>query len=158
MTRGFSFVEAMISMSVLVVLLSGIYMLLGTGSLTYSLEAGLIELQQDMRGAMDTITRELRQASVGNISSIDDYPNNVTFNTNNETGIRYYHDAVNNRLVRADASGATRIIGNSISDITFDQSSRLINVQLTGEKPVTTFAGVRNITSILEEKVTLRND
>ena len=61
--RGFTLTELLVSMAMLGMILGGVYTLQQQGLYSYQMGAAKVEAQQNARGAMDLMIRELRSAT-----------------------------------------------------------------------------------------------
>jgi len=107
-------------------------MILIAGDSAYTLDAGLLSLQQQARSSMVRMTRELRNATSDNIPAGG--AANVTFTTPTSAGIQYFRDA--NNLIRQSPPGTAdtqQIMSNFASGLNFskDLPTGLITIDLT---------------------------
>lgn len=162
--RAFTLIEILISVFILSVVFSGVYMFLNMGEITYSADMGLLELHQQTRQAMYWMVGELRQTT--GIPDISSNGERITFNTFTASGIQYYRDATQNQIIREYPTGTPRILCNYITSLSFccwhdttsscDTScsdSNLVKIQLNADK---TIKG-GGLSSSLKEQVRLRN-
>jgi len=70
--RGFTLTELLVAMAVLGVIMAGVMTFIWSGQHSYSMGAGKIEAQQNMRVALDLMIREIRDA--GNDPSKGGFP------------------------------------------------------------------------------------
>ena len=150
--KGFSLVEAMISVTILSFILLVAYGILTTGNTVYSRDSALLDMQQQVRNGMDRIVREVRESSTQTITVIDANNYKITFTTPNETNIMYYRSGTN--LVREYPANTIKIVASNIAFLKFVLSTKLLNVQLRGD---TTVNGGTTISFPLTENVRLRN-
>lgn len=162
--RAFTLIEALISIFVLSVILSGIYMFLNLGDMTYNTDMGLLDLHQQARQAMYWIVSELREAT--QIEDISSDGRSITFDTVTAGGVQYYHNTTDNQVIREYPVGTERILCNYIASLSFccwheDTStcnttcsdSNLVKIQLNANKSVKG----RTLSFSLNEQVRLRN-
>ncbi len=114
--RAFTLVEILISTVILSIFMVGIYLILNTGETTYYTDTGLVIVQQQARLAMDKMIQELRKAKPNTVSTDGARMN---FDTAAETGISYYRDTANNRLIREHLPDPNKTAGNYITGLTF---------------------------------------
>ena len=169
--RGFTLVEILVSVIILGFLITGIYRVLNIGRMTYTSDLGWMDLHQNARRSTDWMVRELREGAPSAIN-ISGGNSQITFNTPNETGIIYYFDSGNNRIMREFPTSTYRILANNISSLSFCcwrdtdsdgvddtcdtdcSTSHLLEIQLTADK---TALG-RDLSLPLKVKVHLRNE
>jgi type IV pilus assembly protein PilW len=133
--EGFTLVELMVSMSIGMVILAAVTTTFMSQTRIYNAQEQINEMQQNARGALDIITREVKMAGYN--------PNGATFvgvtysttqlmiqadldssggisasSTANET-ITYAYDAANNRITRTVGSGSAQVLAEHISGFTF---------------------------------------
>jgi hypothetical protein len=119
---GFTFVEVLFSTLILSLVIGGIYGVVSVGNMTYDTDLGLLDLQQNARRAMAWMVRELREGIGPGINptsvAISSGGSQISFDTPNESGIIYYLDSNNDRLIRQyQVSQIT--LANNISNLNF---------------------------------------
>lgn len=149
MKKGFTLVEVMVSLSILSLMIVGIYGVLNTGNVTYYKSIGLLELQQQTRQAMSAITRELREAT--NVSPTGT-STSVTFDTPDESNVQCYLDTAENQIIRRGATD--KILANDISSLSFNYTSPIVQIQIGAEKTVVN----NDLSFSLNGTVRLRNE
>ena len=134
-SEGFTLVELMVSMSIGMVILAGVTTTFMSQTRIYNAQEQINEMQQNARGALDIITREVKMAGynpngasfVGVTYSstqlmiqadLDSSGGISTGSTANER-ITYAYDAANNRITRAVGSGTAQALAEHISAFTF---------------------------------------
>lgn len=172
--KAFTLVEVLVSIAILGFLIAGIFGVLNIGTMTYNTNLGRLDLQQNARQAMYWMVRELREASAGEVNieprvdSLGNY-DRITFNTPNESSIRYYRDGedidgnnIGTQIIREYPAGTYRILANDIHSLSFSLSGDVVESQLTAKKTVRRRdlcfpAPCQNPPKTLKEKVRLRN-
>jgi type IV pilus assembly protein PilW len=133
--EGFTLVELMVSMGIGMVILAAVTTTFMSQAKIYNAQEQVNEMQQNARGVLDIITRELKMAGYK--------PNGGTFNgvtysttqlmvqadldssgaistssTANEQ-ITYIYDGANQRITRAVGTGGAQILADNITAFTF---------------------------------------
>jgi type IV pilus assembly protein PilW len=133
--NGFTLVELLVSMSIGMVLLAAVTTTFMSQTRIYNAQEQVNEMQQNARGALDIITREVKMAGYN--------PNGVSFlgvtysttqlmiqadldssgaistsSTANEQ-IIYAYDAANDRITRAVGSGSAQVLAEHIAAFDF---------------------------------------
>ncbi|MDD5431368.1 MAG: prepilin-type N-terminal cleavage/methylation domain-containing protein [Candidatus Omnitrophica bacterium] len=153
--KGFTLLEALISVLIFSFLIVGIYATLTVGEKTFNEGNVLLMLQQNTRRAMDTMVKELREALNPTLAGsivITPTGNQITFSTIGRAGISYY--VLNNQLVREFPAGTIRVVGNNVANLLFIQNSHILTIGLT-ESLV--YRGGRTLQFPLREEINLRN-
>ena len=132
---GFTLVELMVSMGIGMVILAAVTTTFMSQTRIYNAQEQINEMQQNARGALDIINREVKMAGYNpNGASflgvtysttqlmiqadLDSTPGIDVSITPNER-ITYAYDATNNRITRAVGSGSAQILAEHISAFTF---------------------------------------
>ena len=132
---GFTLVELMVSMGIGMVILAAVTTTFMSQTRIYNAQEQVNEMQQNARGALDIINREVKMAGYNpNGASflgvtysttqlmiqadLDSTPGIDVSITPNER-ITYAYDAANNRITRAVGSGSAQILAEHISAFTF---------------------------------------
>lgn len=133
--EGFTLVELMVSMGIGMVILAAVTTTFMSQTRIYNAQEQINEMQQNARGALDIINREVKMAGYNpNGASflgvtysttqlmiqadLDSTPGIDVSITPNER-ITYAYDAANNRITRAVGSGIAQILAEHISAFTF---------------------------------------
>ena len=133
--NGFTLVELMVSMGIGMVILAAVTTTFMSQTRIYNAQEQVNEMQQNARGALDIINREVKMAGYNpNGASflgvtysttqlmiqadLDSTPGIDVSITPNER-ITYAYDAANNRITRAVGSGSAQILAEHISAFTF---------------------------------------
>ncbi|MDD5097550.1 MAG: prepilin-type N-terminal cleavage/methylation domain-containing protein [Candidatus Omnitrophica bacterium] len=158
--RAFTLVEVLIVALIFSFLALGITQVVNLGNVTFPVDLGQIQLQQQTRQAMQWMTRELRQAS----GPVTTGSNRITFNSFSDAGLTYYLDTADangdglvNQILREFPAGTRRIMANNISSLTFTCDGppiRLIRIDVAAGR---TILG-RALDFSLTEQVRLRNE
>lgn len=154
--RGFTLIEILVSFAILSLLFIGVYAVFNVGSITYYMDMGLLDLQQQARQAMDLMTKEVREAEANQISitHVDSDDDQVTFSTPTKTDIKYYRDLTENRIMREYPAGTTKILANDINSLEFLLTGSVLRIQLQAGKMVRQ----KQLSFSLTEKVRSRNE
>lgn len=175
---GFTLIELLVSIVILGLIIAAIYGVLNIDNITYNLDMGLLDLQQQARQTMYLMVKELREATGINISVITAQDNEITFNTSQKSGVKYYrdiddnnNDGIINQIINEYPAGNYKILANDISNLNFCcwhdsicdadcSDSDMLQVQLKAKKTVgqkeLSFPFAEGI--FLIEKVKLRNE
>lgn len=113
---GFTLVELVVAMGILVLLLAGVYGLLQISLTSWLQGSSKTEVQQVARQAMDSMAREIQFASSITLNSAS----SITFTTVQagvSKNINYYLDTTANPQIirRNDGTGARALTGGSVS-------------------------------------------
>ena len=150
-SKGYTVVEAAISVLLLSFILLGVYGVLETGNAVTVNDNALLEMQQQARNTMDRIVREVRASSSRTITVVDANSDRITFTTPAAAGIQYYRSGTN--LVREYPSGTLVKVANSIAYLKFTVSASLLSISVRADK---TMYG-RTTSFFLVENVRFRN-
>ena len=120
MKKGFTFIEALVSIVIMAVIVTGIFAVLRVVSASWDIDMGLLELQQQARQAMDGMTREIRQAKqqTGRLITITNAGKKLTFYIPGYTSSVNY-DLVGNRIIREHPPNTTKVLANNVNDLSF---------------------------------------
>ncbi len=147
---GFTFIEVILSVALLGFIAVSIYGVLSVGDMTWRTEMSLMGIQQEVRLAIDGMSRELRQAET---ISDPDGGSTISFTIPNVSeNISYYLS--NSQIIREHPAGTTKILAKDISSLSFDKSSNEVTISLTAVKT----ARGRSLQFALTQKVRLRNE
>ena len=133
--EGFTLVELMVSMGIGMVILAAVTTTFMSQTRIYNAQEQINEMQQNARGAIDIIAREVKMAGYNpnEVSflgitysttqlmiqaDLDSTPGIDVSITPNER-ITYAYDAGNDRITRAVGSGSAQILAEHISAFTF---------------------------------------
>jgi len=149
MKDAFTLVEVLVVTLLLSVIMAALYSVLVVGERGFRQDGYLLDLQQQARQCMEGMLREIRQARVSNITSLE--PEEIEFrilnidDQNKTAYIRYYKEA--DQIFREHPAGSTKLIGYNISYLNFtcvDEtgnctsclSSPIFQIQLRASKSV----------------------
>jgi prepilin-type N-terminal cleavage/methylation domain-containing protein len=152
-SKGFTLVEVLISALLLSIIGFMIVEVSLTAGIIYDREAAFLDLQEQARLTMNSMTYELRSAKTATPNATD---GSITFDTPNATGIRYYLN--NSQVIREYPPGNRTYLGNNISVMNFSADGSLLTIQLCTSKNVRGTAVVFPTSGNLTELVELRNE
>jgi prepilin-type N-terminal cleavage/methylation domain-containing protein len=165
--KGFTMVEVLVTVLIFMLISAGIMTIVNSGNDIWQMNKASVELQQELRKAMDWMMNDLREAGT---SSIIDVPadgaayTSITFST--PTGVSggsltWDASTINfalssNQLIRT-YGGTTRTLASRIVLLEFTRqaaSSEILEVTLRGQRAV---PGGQTIQRDLDFEVRLRN-
>ena len=162
--RGFTLTELVVSMAMLGMILGGVYTLQQQGLYSYLMGSAKVEAQQNARGALDLMIRELRSATAVTAIAAGD----VSFVDQNGATIRY--DLAGGNLQRTFNAVADVLIGGtqnlaftyqaSSGAVTANPSSvATIVITITTQPQATTSSSTNAVQQqmIVQDQVRLRN-
>jgi type IV pilus assembly protein PilW len=134
-TDGFTLLELMVSMSIGMVILAAVTTTFMSQTKIYNAQEQINEMQQNARGVLDIITRELKMAGYkpngGGFSGVTysttqlmvqadlDSSGAISTSSTASEQITYVYDSGNQRITRAVGSGSAQILADNITDFTF---------------------------------------
>jgi hypothetical protein len=143
-------------------IVSGIFAIINVADVSWNVDMAFLDIQQQVRLALDGMTREARQAKPADIT-VSDEGGRIDFlipNVSNAVG--YYLQG--NRIIREHPAGTTKILANYINVLNFCcmggssctdcANASILQIQIQATK---TMKG-RTATFPLTEKVMLRNE
>lgn len=130
--KGFTLVEMMVSVAIFGLLFLAIFAILTAGNNVFQRDAIYLELQQNTRNGMDRIVREVRESRSSVITVEAANADRISFNTPNETGIRYYLSS--GALIREYPSGTRKTLATGLGRLKFIKTAKLLTIDLRGEK------------------------
>lgn len=179
---GFTLVEGLVTVFILLLLISALFLVLNIGNLSESISATKIQVQQEVRRAMDWMVKDLRQTdrmrlrltnsegepdkqfnslSDGEIFTDPQFQVSIGYDTTTKeiipspNQIGYTFDATNQRITRTDLGTNQAWKFNYIANLEFRKVSRdILRVTISGEK---TARGTIRPSFTLQEEVKLRN-
>lgn len=149
--KGYTLVEALVSIFILSFILIGVYGVLLTGNSVTNSDNVLLELQQQARNAMTRIVKDVRASSSQTITVISANSDKITFTTPTKANAQYYLTGTN--LMYAGGAGAS-IVSINIARLKFTLSSQLLKIDLRADK---TIYG-KTFSYYLTQEVRLRNE
>jgi Tfp pilus assembly protein PilW len=169
--RGLTLVEALVTVLIFSIILGATYTVLISGSDSWEVNNVRVELQQELRKAMDWMSQELREAgsaSITNVLANGTWYTTITFRTaTGVTGgtIDWSTDTIQyvlggadaNQLQRIKAGDPTKIVALNIQSLQFRRqasSSDIVEVALQARKS-TPKGNQLNVNS--DFKIQLRN-
>jgi type IV pilus assembly protein PilW len=133
--NGFTLVELMVSMSIGMVILAAVTTTFMSQTRIYNAQEQINEMQQNARGAVDIISRELKMAGYkpngGGFNGVTysttqlmvqaDLDSNGAISTSSSANeqIAYAYDSANQRITRAVGTGAAQVLAEHITAFTF---------------------------------------
>jgi prepilin-type N-terminal cleavage/methylation domain-containing protein len=143
--RGFTLVEILVSGVILGFLFAAIYGVLNIGNIVYKDDITLLELQQQVRQAMSTMVKEIRESKSSEITIQN---NEITFKIPAEEyanpwvgPITYYrdvndtnNDGVVNQIIREYPAGTRKILANEITALSFSLTGDVVRIELAAKK------------------------
>lgn len=144
--RGFTIVELMVYIAMLVLVLGALYSILTTNTRSYSSQENKVEMTQDLRAAMELIVTEVRMAGcdptgIGGVGFADNANDNYDTDANsihftmdtdadgtiaNSENINYYLNG-SKQIVRRTGDGSEPVIAENVTGFTlsygFDDGS-----------------------------------
>jgi len=161
--KGFTLVEMMITAIIIFFLLAAVLAVFLVGDKIWQIETGLVQLQQQARGALTAMVREIRQSSNSNLT-ISNGSLRIEFNIPDASNSIAY-ELINDQLIRQHPANTTRVVTGEVSSLSFCcwqggscgsdcSSSRLLEINLGLEKTVRE----ADLAFSLTQKVRLRNE
>src|SRR5688572_30122450 len=133
--EGFTLVELMVSMGIGMVILAAVTTTFMSQTRIYNAQEQINEMQQNARGALDILTREVKMAgykpSGGGFNGVTysttqlmvqaDLDLNGAISTGSTANeqITYTYDSANQRITRAVGSGSAQVLAEHITAFTF---------------------------------------
>ena len=133
--NGFTLVELMVSMGIGMVILAAVTTTFMSQTRIYNAQEQINEMQQNARGALDIITREVKMAGYrpngGGFNGVTysttqlmvqaDVDLNGAISTGSTANeqITYAYDSANQRITRAVGSGSAQVLAEHITAFTF---------------------------------------
>ncbi|MBN2830872.1 MAG: prepilin-type N-terminal cleavage/methylation domain-containing protein [Candidatus Omnitrophica bacterium] len=150
--KGFTLIETLVAAAIFILIISGIYGIMHIANISFSIDSGLVDLQQQARNAIYWIARETREASSVIITPISPNNDDIIFDTPSEAGVSY--SLIGTQVIREYPPGVTKVIGDNITSLKFLRSGRILDIQLTASKSVL----LRPLSFSIREQVKLRNE
>lgn len=154
---GFTLVEVLVSVAITSMAVVVIFTLFNQGDALFQQEIVLLDLQQQVRLAMDGMSREIRQATPLANVSITGAPGNNTiqFSVINATqNVTYFLNA-SNQIIRQHPPAADKILAHFIGNLTFSLNANVVSLGINATK---TDNKGRLLLFSLNQKVRLRNE
>src|SRR5262244_4048349 len=134
-TEGFTLTELMVSMAIGMVMLAAVTTTFMLQTKTYNAQQQINEMEQNARGVLDVITRELKMAgykpnggtfdgvtySVSQLMIQADLDGNGGISTSSSANeqITYAYDSTNKRITRKMGTGTVEALADNITAFTF---------------------------------------
>ncbi|MCK4917558.1 MAG: prepilin-type N-terminal cleavage/methylation domain-containing protein [Candidatus Omnitrophica bacterium] len=129
--RGYTLIEILIVAAIVVIMSVGIISVLDIGNKSWNQEMALVGLQQEIRLAMEGMSREIRQGQ----NIIITGGTIIEFNIPDITdSIKY--SFIGSQIVREHPSNVTQVLSNNISFLNFSRLDGIIEIQLQAKKNV----------------------
>ena len=133
--NGFTLVELMVSMSIGMVILAAVTTTFMSQTRIYNAQEQINEMQQNARGALDIITREVKMAGYrpngGGFNGVTysttqlmvqadlDLDGAISTSSTANEQITYAYDSANQRITRAVGIGSVQVLAEHITAFTF---------------------------------------
>lgn len=114
---GFTLVEILVVAAFLGFVMGGIFAVLNLGAKSIDLGLGLVDLQQQGRRIMDSMVREVRQASTSGMT-IGAAGSRVNFHIPDASGVISYYISGDN-IIREYPAGTTKVLAGEITNLDF---------------------------------------
>jgi type IV pilus assembly protein PilW len=134
-TEGFTLIELMVSMAIGMVMLAAVTTTFMLQTKTYNAQQQINEMEQNARGVLDVITRELKMAGYkpngGSFSGVTysttqlmiqtdlDASGGISTSTTANEQITYAYDSTNKQITRAVGTGSALVLADNITAFTF---------------------------------------
>ena len=134
-TEGFTLIELMVSMAIGMVVLAAVTTTFMLQTKVYNAQQQINEMEQNARGVLDVITRELKMAGYkpngGSFSGVTysttqlmiqtdlDASGGISTSTTANEEITYAYDSTNKQITRAVGSGSALVLADNITAFTF---------------------------------------
>ena len=133
---GLTLAEMLLTLAILGIVASAFLFFQSAGVRYFTLDRQQADLEQNLQFGLDTVTRELRQATRVTAWS---FPNHVDYQDRNGQSASFYLDAAAGELRQRVVGDATpeRVIATGITAVTFVElpgPSPLVLVSLTGQQ------------------------
>ncbi|MCQ9206179.1 MAG: prepilin-type N-terminal cleavage/methylation domain-containing protein [Omnitrophica bacterium] len=155
---GFTLIEVLISVAITSMAVVFIFTLFNRGNALFQQEIVLLDLQQNVRLAMDGMSREIRQATPLVNVSITGIPGNnmIQFNViGANQKVAYFLNGSNQIIRQNPPGGADKILAHFIGNLTFSLNTNVITLGINATK---TDNKGRVLIFSLNQKVRLRNE
>ena len=159
--KGFTLIELMIVLLIFSIILGSIFAVMTMGNKAWQSGNVQVEIQQETRKGMDSMLKELRQSSLGQITVA---ANTVTFripqSVNNSGNITWCGDilyslgGLNDEQLLRTQGEESRVLANNVQGLQFSASGKEITITVVVEKES---VSQRTLTTTLSSQVTLRN-
>jgi len=158
--RGFTLIELMVSIAIGMVVLASVATTFTSQTRAYSAQEQINQMEQNLRGALDIMTREIKMAGYrpngGTVTGVVSYASSsltiqadidgngtlLASGTGSDTAneqIAYVYDSVNKKITRQVGSGTAATLAENISAFT------LTYYQSSGATRATSASNIRRI-------------
>ncbi|HOU36531.1 MAG TPA: hypothetical protein PLJ26_01900 [Candidatus Omnitrophota bacterium] len=124
--RAFTVLELMVAAAIFIFIIAGIYGIMNAGRSVYDADMGRLDLQAAARRALDTVTSEIRQSSMSNISILDsgarivfEIPSDISSGSASYSGPISYYLNDDSQLIREYPSGTENVVAQYVSWLEF---------------------------------------
>lgn len=139
--RGFTLVEAVVSIGIFVMIMTGVFAVLNVGTWVFFDDSQRIDLQQQVRLAVDGMTREIRQSNRTSFT-ITGNASDFSFAIGNHT-VRYFLD--NGQIKRENPFDTYKVVANNVTSLVFScrdaananvscGAAQVLQIQIVGGK------------------------
>lgn len=124
--RAFTLVELMVAAAIFIFIIGGIYGIMNAGRAVYDADMGRLDMQAAARRALDTVTAEIRQSSMSNISVFEngtqimfEIPSDISSGTTAYSGPIAYYLNDDSQLIREYPSGTENVVAQYVDSLEF---------------------------------------
>ena len=150
--RAFTLIEILFATFIVMLIAGAIYVITSIAMVSWDSSRGKLEVVQELRAAMDGMTRESRQGKLSSLSVQDNGARlNFAIPDINST-ISYY--VQNNQLIREHPPGTTQVLANNVNYLNFSMNSTELQIRIQANKAI---KGAAHVFSLIEG-VKLRNE
>ena len=150
--KGLTLIEVLFATFILILIAGAIYVITSITMISWDSGRGKLEVVQELRQAMDGMTRESRQGSLSSVDVLDGGSRLVFSIPDINSTISYYLQ--NNQLIREHPAGTKKVLANNVDYLNFNLSSSELEIRIQANK---TIKNAPHIFSLVEG-VKLRND
>jgi type IV pilus assembly protein PilW len=134
-TQGFTLIELLVSMVIGMLMLAAVTTTFMSQTKVYNAQQQINEMEQNARGVLDVITRELKMAGYkpngGSFSGVTysttqlmiqtdlDASGGISTSTTANEQITYAYDSTNKQITRAVGTGSALVLADNITAFTF---------------------------------------
>jgi type IV pilus assembly protein PilW len=162
-SRGYTLMELMVSMTIGLIVMASVATTFTSQTRTYSAQEQINQMEQNARGALDIMSREIKMAGYkpngGSVTGVVSYSSTsltiqadlngdgiVSTSGSDHEQIAYAYDSANKRITRQVGNDAAAILAENISALTFTY------YQSTGTSYATSATTIRRIQISLTAK------
>ena len=129
--KSYTLLEVLIVSTIFVIIFAGVISILNVGNKSWNQEMAFVGLQQEIRLALESMGRELRQAEDITITGSTVIEFNIPDITDS---IKY--SLIDLQIVREHPANVTQILASNISFLNFSRVGDIIEIQLQATKTV----------------------